>query len=365
MATCTAELQGYPIQISGLTPDIRTSIASPNDITLQFSPSESPMAYDGGSGIFALNGLNTFFMGGTQYTLQALRLCQPKQEGLANFSGTPYAELQFWGIPTATTITNTAIAVFIIPIIQKSTESFQGGAFFSMISGNAVRLVDLIPQGQVVRYVTCLETNINTTINLNIAYWSSGIQLTQGMATRLPQPLRTNGIPNIIGANILSSFTTLADGTKADRNYSSTDGVLIPYMKSFTATAPAFTAGFRVIQDFKQLNKSPTGADAYKCIAINRSRDIQDGKLIVDPKTGKRLDEEIAEANAVDSMTSSEKPTMGANQIAQYVFISFGILFGIGLLAGLIYIIFKFFINKKGQGEGPTPFELATGLPIS
>lgn len=361
---CVAELQGYPIQVSGLdglTQEALTALESPNDIRLQFAPSNTSRTFDADKGLYSLDGYNTFFMGGTQYNLLAVRLCKPKQEGLCSVSGTPLAELQFWGAPTATAVANTALAVFILPIVQRPVESPQGEAFFRLVTGEAVNFVELIPGGRVVRYVTCLETR-TTTLNLNVAYWSAGIQITQQIATRFPSPLKTNGVPKFGDMELLSSFTQLADGKKVDRQYTTTDGVLIPYMKTLSATSPAFTTGFRLIKTFEQQVSSPTETDAYKCIAINRSRDIQGGKLVVDPRTGQRLSDEIEQADANDSLTAPQSASIGANEIVQYVFIALGVFLGIALIAGLLVLMLKVLAKPTAV---PTASALASGLVSS
>ena len=375
--TCLPGLQGFPVQItgwSGLTD--KTPITAPNDIQLQFSPAEVPMTFDRQTGALTTNGTSTFFTGGTQYNVRVVRLSQPKQEGLAVFSGNPVAEFQIWGTPTATSIAaKSDLAVFIIPVIQKPTENTAGQAITDAVTGNSVKLIRTIPEGSdvdVIKYTTCVETDRQGTINISVAYWSSGAAITQDMARRIVPTgttLASPGIPDILGFKLLSSFIQLNDEarTKSNRVYSQNAGINQPYTSMITVSAasPEFQTGFRLIRDFDQKKVSSRDTSAYKCIAIDRGRDIKNGQLLIDPKTGERMDKEIQNAEAIqqDSL-SAPKPTIGAGDLWLKVCIGIGIILGITLLALLIYGIHYIFLEKKDLGiEAPLP-NIAAALSV-
>ncbi len=365
--TCLPGLQGFPVQItgwSGLT-DI-ASITAPNDIQLQFSPAEVPMSFDRQTGVLTTNGTSTFFTGGTHYNLRVIRLSQPKQEGLGNFSGTPVAEFQIWGTPTATSVAaKSDLAVIVIPVIQKPTENAAGQAITDAVTGNAVNLIRTIPEGQgvdVVKYTTCVETNSSKTVNISVAYWSGAAAITQDMARRIAPAgttLAPPGIPDILGFKLLSSFTQYNDEarTKGNRVYNQEAGINQPYtsMVTLSATSPEFQNGFRLIRNFDQKKVSSRDTSAYKCIAIDRGRDIKNGQLMIDPKTGERMDKEIERANENDNATLSVEPgTIGAGDIWIKVCIVIGVILGVTVLAGLIYGIHHLFFEKKYLGYAPT-----------
>jgi hypothetical protein len=383
--TCLPGLQGFPVQITGWSSlTDKSNIVIPNDIQLQFSPANVPMTFNAQTGIISTNGTSTFFMSGTQYNVRIIRLCLPKQEGLANFSGTPVAEFQIWGTPSATSQTNTALAVLVIPVIQKPTETTAGQAILDAVTAKAVSLVRCIPVGDgvdVVKYVTCIETENNSRINIAVAYWSSGAAITQTMTRQIPlgtitgstvvtQSLATPGIPNLIGARFLSSFTQSNDEarTKTNRIYNQVAGIGQPYISMVTvsATSPEFQSGFRLIRNFNQQARSgKQDTSEYKCISIDRRRDISDGKLLIDPKTGIRMDEEMQRAQEIQNETTSRaQPKIGAGDIWITVCITIGAILGITLAFAVLYGVFHFFLERKYLGYEALPENLQAALEV-
>jgi hypothetical protein len=375
--TCLPGLQGFPIQItgwSGLTD--KSTITVPNDIQLQFSPAEVPMSFDRQTGALTTNGTSTFFTGGTQYNVRVVRLSQSRQEGIANFSGNPVAEFQIWGTPTATNIAaKSDLAVFIIPVIQKPTENSAGQAITDAVTGNSVKLIRTIPEGagtDVVKYTTCVETDRQGTVNISVAYWSNGAEITADMVRRIVPAgttLAPAGIPDILGFKLLSSFTQYSDEarTKGNRVYNQEAGINQPYssMITLSATSPEFQTGFRLIRNFDQKKVSSRDTSAYKCVAIDRGRDIKNGQLLIDPKTGERMDTELQQADAIQQDTlSGPKPTIGAGEIWIKVCIVVGVILGITLLAVLIYGIHYVITTDKTLGISPKPPAIAQALSV-
>jgi hypothetical protein len=338
-------------QARSLTVDTKQQLETPNDIELQFSPSESPIQYDQATGLFSYHGENTFFLGGTQYNLRVLRLCKPKQEGLTTFSGPVRAEIQFWGTPSATATASNQLAVLILPVTVLQANSAAGASFQALIGGNAVRLADLFPTGQIVRYVTCLETQQPTTVNLSVAYWSNGIVITEDIAKRIPS-LKSNGIPNLLNLSLLTVFEQVADGSKINRRYEESDGVKQTYTKQFTATAPEIQQGFRLIlnSNVSKSQRVDTSEQQklsnYKCVTIDKKRDIQNGKLVINPLTGRPFEKELEEQEAEQSAELGPA-VIGANTIFIRVCIAIGVIIGIGLLAALLVYGGRLFIKPE------------------
>ena len=369
--TCKAELQGFPIQVSGLnslTQEGLNQLSTPLDIQLQFSPSQTPIQMDRNTGFLSYHGENTFFLGGTQYNLRAMRLCQPKQEGLAKFSGTPVAELQFWGTPAATAVANTSFALLCIPIRTAPASNFSGNALYSLLGGDAVQISDLFPTGRIVRYVTCLETTAAATSSLAVAYWSEGIAVNSEMMKRMP-PLKANGIPKVLTATpFLTVFEQVADGSKINRRYEERDGVYLTYTKGLTATASEFQKGFRIIKESNLSNQSKENSDYqqnlsnYKCITLDKSRDIKNGKLVINPLTGRPFTKELEE-QAAEQTSELEPAVIGANTIWIRVCIVIGVLIGLGLLAAGLVLAGKAFMKPEDAGTLAAGAALVPGAP--
>lgn len=357
---CLSGLTGYPVQVTGWSGLLEKSeLVVPNDIQLQFAPTKIPMKLDTKTGLFSVQGEHTFFMGGNQYTVRAVRIAQAKQEGLADFSGAPVAEFSIWGLlrgGSAPAPSAPALAQLCIPIRQKPEATSYGEALHAVLSGEAKTLGSLVPQGSrtdIVRYNTCVENDQGKTTTIAVAYWTSGIGMPQNMLSKLPNPLSSWGVPNLQGAKLLTSFTIQLK-SKDNRRYDEQDGFLKPYQSSVAlgVATPEFKNGFRLIQDFTQDAQTEQSTSAYKCIPIRRDRDIKDGKLMVDPATGRRLDEEVKQAEAEQGGTpKGGKPGAILNTVATVI----GTLLGLALLALLIYFLSQALYTRKSAELPPTP----------
>jgi len=371
--SCLPGLQGFPIQVTGWSGfEDKISIETPNDIFLQFSPNQTPIYYNKDDGSLAVQGTNTFFMGGTQYIVRTVRLSSVKQEGLANFSqDTILFEYHIWGTPMQNSLPKADVALLCIPVVKKPQETDSGQAILQMLNGDTIQFIDTIPHGtgaDVIQYSTCIETNDKTkkSITIAVAYWSNGAACTQarldkwaakiGIASAgfTDKDFVPPGVPDIFGFQLLTKFTLTSDEfrTKTSREYKVTRGILQPYstLVPLGVAAPEFKKGFRIIRNFDFQKKQRLGTDAYKCIAIDRSRDIKGGKLLVDPATGRRLDEELNAANAEQSIDIPVKSPEDTKKILLTICIIIGCIIGGCLLAGLISLIFSWTLNRKSQG---------------
>jgi hypothetical protein len=356
--TCLPGLQGYPVQVEGWTGYTdKAQLATQNDISLQFGPNEVPLKYDTATGNFNIVGQHTFIMGGTQYTVRAIRLAAPKQQGLKNFSADPIAELTIWGLASANQAVVATVAALVIPIHIRPEESPAGVGIFNLTRGDSTKLIRCIPMGNgvdVLRYMTCVENDTNKTTKIQVAYWPNGAAVTQEQRNLLPQRLAPWGIPPFLPYKFLTVFSLMTNG-KGNRQYIIQDGLLKSYQAnlSLSVSTTEFKNGFRLIQNFTQKPGATQELNAYKCVAINRTRDIKNGKLMLDPATGRRFDEEEADANAANEQESSEGYPPG--KLFMTVCIILGVLLGIAVLAGILMGISYFLYTRKGADLPPTP----------
>jgi hypothetical protein len=380
--TCLPGLQGFPIQISGWTSEVESERAKfkiPNDISLQFSPSAVPMNYLSNQGTFQFQGNNTFFMGGTQFIVRMVRICVSKQEGLSlNRSTMPYMELHIWGVPVHTATNQNQLGLLCIPVCQGPMSTPAGTALLNAKRGNATTLESFIPSGtdlytfpaDVMRYTTCVETDGSNSMNIVVAYWMNGMVIVQDELNKtFPKPLSLYGIPMLSSYKFLTSYQQTESG-KGNRRYDVERGMSIPY--STSVVLPVATAevrnGFRYISNFTNIqtarSRGLASAQAMKCIKVDRKRDIKNGKLIIDPATGQRLedmDKEAEDANSID-VPSANVPT---RKIMETIFIIIGVLVGCSMLGFVLYLVYYNFVTRKSLGEVPTPDnieELAAAL---
>jgi hypothetical protein len=315
------------------------------------------MFYTKESGSFTIPGQNTFFMGGVQYSVVVARICTWKQQGLSSKSSDPIAELYIWGIPTATTQKKT-IAAFIIPIFQDVVQSTAGDSLITALKGEAVSLDGFIPGGksvQVMRYTSCIETDIDFTLSIDVAYWSAGLTIKQDNVKLIPMPLAPFGIPRVSDYKVLTSFSLTATG-KGDRIYTVKNSIMTPYSNPIlTVASPDFRNGFRLIDGFIGFDGHSVNQDtsAYKCVAIDRNRDIKNGKLLIDPSTGKKLSDVNDDANTVENEGSLGNTSAKPGNVMEYMAIAIGTILGLFLLCLAAYYMYKFLVDRQSQGLDP------------
>ena len=296
-------------------------------------------------------------MDGTQYTVRAIRLAKPKQEGISNISTDPIAELCIWGMPNANSQPKATVAVLVIPIYIKGESSDPGEAIYELYRKSSIRLVDTVPQGRgtdVVRYSTCVENSQGKTTTITVAYWAYGAAMTQAQANRFLPTLSPWGVPDILGYDLVTIYEQ-HEKTREKREYNKIRDLQRPYQASIVlgVTTIEFKNSFRLIQDFVQHQESAKETSKYKCIRIDRSRDIKNNELLIDPATGRRLDEELKEASELDS--EKIEAVVGAGTMWLRICMILGIMLGIAVLAGLLVVIAQMLFTRKSAGLPPTP----------
>lgn len=359
MSLCLPGFQGFPIQVTGWQ-----SIADkedyivPSDISLQFSPENLPIKRND-DGSFILNGSHTFFMGGTQYFVNNVRICAPKQEGISSTSAKPIAEFHIWGLPTATSVVKNSLALLNIPIYQ-GTQTKSGDAFAKLFTGQVLQLNELIPMGKdvdVIRYSTCVESDQDYVVNIVVGYWSAGTTIDQSYVRFMPSPLPRFGVPQLSTYKLLSSYVMTEPG-KGQRVYKlHKNKILEPYSVNIvlSAVTSEFRKGFRYIRGFVEKIKTPQmEASNLKCVSINREKDIVNGKLQIDPSTGKRLSEVDAEANEeIENSLDAKEVTISPKKIMDTIFIILGVIIGTSLLIMVGYLVYYGLVTRKSLGIPP------------
>lgn len=354
---CLPGLQGFPVQITGWEglPEKRVI---PNDITLQFT--DTPVQITNVNGLLNISGSPSgFFLGGTKYQLRGALLTPPSQLGLKSFSAQPLAEFQLWGVHfNGSSGIADGLGVVCIPLRMTSDLepiSLAAKTILDGLTNQPIRLADCVPAGprtSVVRYSTCVEVENRPSVSIQVAYWSDGAFLPQQSVSKLPPTRSPIGIPNIFNGKTLSAFE-LNEETKQKTNLQfrykdSTKSICEVYpSKVLSATSTEVSLVFGVIQGFKTSAPRDLRTTGYKCIAIDRMRDIQDGRLVVDPATGQRLDEVVKEAD--EETKEIEAPVPKEEQVSTWrtVAIVLGVFLGLSVLALLIYFAQTFFVDRK------------------
>ena len=351
---CPLGNRGFPIVVNGLSSTSQTAITTqrPNDIKLNFIPTIVTPLRDG-SGRYDIQGSQSFNLGGSQYMLDTMRICKAVPNGI-EYNSNPVAELHFWGkSPSSATPNSSAeIAVLIIPIYSASSSTNEAVKFVNIINNGPGDLSKIFPQNtEVFRYNTCIEFpdgngNI-TNKTIGVAYWRQGM----GLAGPLPT-LPAFGIPIELTLN-KSVYSIVSEvGAAATRTLSGSrdiiDSVSNPYTTNISVSSTDFQHRFSYcIFTIQVSSLDTTGPKQYKCMAIDRQKDIVNGQVMVDPKTGKRLVDSLQEDDDEQaSLAVIPSPTITGGDTERAFTIFFGVLFGTAALALVIWLI-SYFITKK------------------
>lgn len=357
---CFPGLQGWPIQINGYAAALSSgsleSLTSPNDIKFQFAQTNTPWSFNDGNGFFNdIQGTHTFFMNGIQFTISHIRICKPLQQGLT-LQSNPVAEYIIWARANDQVRNPFTLACIVIPLFLRGESNTAGKTILSMRNNEQANLSKSIPTGtdvQIVRYSTCVEQTRGASINIHVAYFSTGAFISQNESRTILSRILDNGVPNSLYPDYLTASYTINDnGDKVNRQRNVVNGCDIPYTNSLSATNSDFIKSFRRITGFSLESAGLVqNTSSYKCVAINRQTDIKNGKLLIDPRTGNRLDEEVSVAENQEKSDLESPPSILPGDIAKWLGIIFGIIVGLAFLATVIYWGQKLFARPKDAGD--------------
>ena len=355
---CPIGNRGFPIILNGVT--ATTSYTTqPNDVVLQFGKN-APISYTRNTGTFDLQGSHTFFLGGTQFRVHTIKISSPGSTNYGYATTSIEGELQLWGTPSVAGLANTDLAVLIIPFysIPSSFAERTSKEWVNLVEYIGIRVAtdfsNVIPSNkEVIRYNTCVEHSnsdgsiVNSTIA--VAFWRNGYGIKAG-DTIFVQNTPEFGIPLALTGN-RKLFSSVSEGVGANnqpvRTLSGNQGAVsagritsTPYSLSISASSSDFTQRIRLcIYDGASSGSRSVPTD-YKCVAIDRQKDIVNGRIMIDPSTGKRLEESLTEDSTREAQLSiTEAPTMNSGDVEVILTSVFGFILGTCILAIVLYLI--------------------------
>ncbi len=378
--SCIGSIQGFPVNISGLTPALKDSIKRYNDVFLQFKTTPSPWSYVASDGTFTVPEIynDTFFIGATQFVVKSIRLSKPSHSGYTMPGQTVVAELQIWGTATSGGAQQSDAGVLAIPILRATSSNNAGNTFFNILKNKKGVLNDIFYKDnlQLIRYTTCISvqsipgtgvTPQNSTKSVSVAYFLPGIMLTQTQQSVLPSPLKDKGIPQIVFPNM--KVYTIVNNDNTLVYQASLNGVFNVYLASeIPATTNVFSSSFLYIDNFQKgesSKKDDLYTNTFRCMNIDRNKDIVDGKIYVDPSTGQRMDDELkaAEEELKASLNSGEEPGIAPSR---YIPIVIALIIAPIALGLILYILWKIFgRNIDGASMGPVVPDILGNPPAA
>ncbi len=363
--SCTGGIQGFPVNIDGLTTALKDEVKKYNDVFLQFKDASSQWSYNDADGTFTVpNVLNndTFFIGATQFLVKSIRLSKPCHEGYTLGGQTMMGELQIWGAPTSSGAQQNDAGVLAIPILLATKSNTAGDIFYNIFKNREGVLNDIFYKDnlQLLRYTTCLSAKSTgqnpetSTKSVSVAYFLPGLLLIQTQINLLPKgnALKDKGIPQNIFPNTQIYTTINSDKTIL---YSlPTNGIFNVYFaETIKASSNTFKSSFFYATDFKKgkpSKKDDLYTNTFRCMNIDRNKDIVDGKIYVDPSTGQRMDDELkaAEEELKANINSGEEPGIAPSR---YISIILAMVIAPIAFGLLMYILWKIFGRTSDGSE--------------
>ena len=339
---------GFPVVVNGLSSV--TIPQQPNDITLQFNKN-STISFNNATQIIEVSdpSYHSFFIGGNQYVLRMIRICQATPNGLDPYQGyLPQHDLKFLGVPPASTINNGRVAVLIIPIYGNTSMNIYATNLMDLLQGNNKDISKVFPDNaKVIRYETCIEYGDTPYKNTKIvvAYWQTGMNFSFPIKR---EDFLPNGIPLHLTNNQYTYSAFTQTGSQGRKTFARTDQIAdtvssVPYTTNVTASTTDFSKRFAQMTYSTAITTAKKRPQQLKCKAIDRSKDIKDGLLIVDPSTGELLTDTDADQAAKDAQFAAIPPsTITGGDIQRTMAIVLGTIGGTILLALAVLFIMHF-----------------------
>jgi hypothetical protein len=352
MSLCSATgNSGFPIIVQGqinraIIPD--TSIVKATFKT-SLSTRSIPRTYDPQSGyIDEVAGQDTFIFNGTPYLLQTAQVYDarnnsvliPTMEGSQPMTGQPSFGLALSFTKQQDNYAGEKILIILIPIFNQATAT--NGAefhtdidayFLDMISQTVSRSANSLGvflnyQGMRIGYTTCIELKDSAPINLRVLLFSGYViksttvaKFTSVPPLRLPAPLRNYAA---------TAFRRLV-GNKNELEVSqwSTEGFC--YAGTLSVGDDKFSKRFTFYDSLIEPAKGPIRpgtenlrtTEQYKCIPLNKVKDISGGLVLIDPATGSRTtltDQLAADEIAEQAALKEALPNYGSNGVRDFMF---------------------------------------------
>ena len=393
MSFCPLDAQTGFVELTGPINQLRLTqiqaISAP--FTASFSPrQEKPYKYDS----YIYDGTNnTLLYNSIRYQLAtAVQICKPTHKGyiLPGMSDAHVHEMEI-----VLTYINTnaggsypAGILVILPIYSAQSGSSQRANYLQQFLGDGYPTAtlqslfgtgeQLDPDMKAMSYMSCIDIvnnqNRNKTL-LRCFYFPRGIELApseyesfKAMVTvsgRAPLPdFRLIPVLRYDTGKTVLSYTIGDKGVKIPRELSDTGEIATKQISitslEFRTKFQYFTKPIRVTGKSGEDTCPYYPTSKYKCVPFNTLRDLS-GNQVIPGGTG--LDKVIASQDEAQSAMTPPAPEISS--ITRLLIITFSILGGLILLAGLVYL-FKWAgsSGKTGSGrEGPvgTAAALAVG----
>jgi len=338
----TFGIKDFPIVNSvPVVPSLNASIYEEIPLDIQWSPiataptfiTDGPYANLGLIGPLSAASSTTLRLQGNSYSLSQIQLCEPQHKSLLPASQQRDCSGELVLSFKAQTDRAENYIFLCVPLLVKATakpSAFLEALRVGRLDGKPTSLLTTLPSDMhYISYSTCLrriENNQTTIKQARVLVFTEGLlypnaNLTElarrrhGPGTRYPAVLPSIQLPDFLVNRSESSLTTIT----TEVNYKA----LLRYSQYFPTNRPD-SSRFRTDR-----------LESYKCVPLEPSQNVKDGKIIVDTESGELLSQVMEDAKLGNVRESKLTPATVEKMIAIMIAL---VLLGLVLLV-LAYIL--------------------------
>ena len=352
---------GMPLQLSGeiqIADKEKLNDMLPNDFVFSFSSfrTKPTLLRDSGGVALPSGSTQSIILRDANYNIISASICRPQHFNFSDNQKNIVAELIFTFKNTRPTQERPYIFFLCFPLYKSASGSvapFLKGLLTNEPLTSQMSIQDLVSESKTfIFYNSCLPL-VSKSQNVIKSYSCCSLVSTHSL------PIFQADITGVTLMDYMlpSSFTMDVD-TIVDYQIDSTTFTFKKESikrgtagKTFRATVQTNTNGFftrfskytynpvvlKKANEQSCKTSSQINTSQLKCFAIKPKSDVRNGNLLVDPKTGKRMDKLLAEGEPGNINTSS-------GDTATSVGIAIGVLIGlIGVMILLRWLVYKYY----------------------
>jgi hypothetical protein len=375
---------GMPLQLSGEIQNAdkeKLSTMLPNDFSFSFASfrTKPSMDYENGNIVLPGTGTNTVNFQGATYTLVSLRVTRPQHLNFSDNQGSTFLELICTFQNTRPSKEAPFLFMLCFPIYNEPSgtkNTFLNSVFSMSPMTGTSSIQELVTDAKDFMFYTSCIPMIGKA-KPEIRSLSCCV-----LVGRRALPLMKHGdwphrfylMPSVYLLDYdtivefkLENFQFAPSSIKRGPNGRTYSATVLTSGDQFTKRFALYTYDKALLDQAtaKQCQSRQLSTSQLKCFPIKAKQDIKSGILLVDPKTGKRMDVFLQEQDAANYPKPSQDTT--GDKLATILGITIGVLAAV-VIAGFVAVYFYQF-NKKppagafkahvkvGQGAGAGAFK--------
>lgn len=365
---------GMPLQLSGeiqVADKEKLGTMLPNDFTFSFASFRTkPSVDDNGSIVLPGSGTNTVNFQGATYTLISLRVTRPQHLNFSDNQGSVFLEVIATFQNTRPSKEAPFLFMLCFPLYNDpngSKNNFVNAVFSGTPMTSTSSIQDMVNEAKdFIFYTSCIPMIGKATPEIK------SLSCCVLVASRALPFFKSSDISNrfyLLPSVYLMDYDTIVEfklenfkfvpsSIKRGPNGRTYSATILTTGDQFTKRFALYSYDKALIDQANQQQCKPSNrlaTNQLKCFPIKAKQDIKSGILLIDPKTGKRMDTYLLEQDATNNPLP--KPNVVGKNIATILGIVIGSLAAIVVIGFFSVYFFKFNSEAKGDGSASTPFK--------